>query len=101
VLGVVTVNKLSRPFSDRFQCGPKKSVPVSTHLQNSGYWGRRQVAKNGRIEVFMCLVEICPPLPPGRGLKHRHCCTVQNSPCGSLLSRGGAVGREGIVYDIV
>jgi hypothetical protein len=29
---------------------------------NSGYWGRRQVAKNGRIEVFRCLVEICPPL---------------------------------------
>ncbi len=62
VLGVVTVNKLSRPFSDCFQCGPKKSVPVSTHIQNSGYWGRRQVAKNGFIEVFWCLVEICPPL---------------------------------------
>ncbi len=62
VLGVVTDNKLSRLFSDRFQCGPKKSVPVSTHLQNSGYWGRRQVAKNGLIEVFRCLVEICPPL---------------------------------------
>ena len=29
---------------------------------NSGYWGRRQVAKNGHIEVFRCLVEICPPL---------------------------------------
>jgi hypothetical protein len=29
---------------------------------NSGYWGRRQVAKNGRIEVFRVLVEICPPL---------------------------------------
>ena len=29
---------------------------------NSGYWGRRQVAKNGFIEVFWCLVEICPPL---------------------------------------
>ncbi len=28
VLGVVTVNKLSRLFSDHFQCGPKKSVPV-------------------------------------------------------------------------
>ncbi len=52
VLGVVTVNKLSRLFSDRFQCGPQKNVPVSTHLQNSGYWGRRQVAKNGLIEVF-------------------------------------------------
>jgi hypothetical protein len=62
VLGVVTVNKLSRLFSDRLQCGPKKSVPVSTHLQNSGYWGRRQVAKNVLIEVFRCLVEICPPL---------------------------------------
>jgi hypothetical protein len=23
-----TLNKLSRLFSDRFQCGPKKSVPV-------------------------------------------------------------------------
>jgi hypothetical protein len=31
---------------------------------NSGYWGRRQVAKNGFIEVFWCLVEICPPLAP-------------------------------------
>jgi hypothetical protein len=51
-LGVVTVNKLSRPFSDRFQCGPKKRVPVLTHLQKPGYWGRRQVAKNGFIEVF-------------------------------------------------
>ena len=29
---------------------------------NSGYWGRRQVAKNGFIVVFWCLVEICPPL---------------------------------------
>ena len=58
-----TFNKLSRLFSARFQWGPKKSVPVSTHLQNSGYWGRRQVAKNGLIEVFRCLVEICPPLP--------------------------------------
>ena len=57
-----TFNIVSRLFSDRFQCGPKKSVPVSTHLQNSGYWGRRQVAKNGLIEVFRCLVEICPPL---------------------------------------
>ena len=38
------------------------NVPVSTHLQNSGYWGRRQVAKNGLIEVFSVLVEICPPL---------------------------------------
>ena len=62
VLGVVTINKLSRLFSDCLQWGPKKSVPVSTHLQNSGYWGRRQVAKNGLIEVFRCLVEICPPL---------------------------------------
>ena len=52
VLGVVTVNKLSRLFSNRLQWGPKKSVPVLTHLQNSGYWGRRQVAKNGFIEVF-------------------------------------------------
>jgi hypothetical protein len=32
---------------------------------NSGYWGRRQVAKNGFIEVFWCLVEICPPLVGG------------------------------------
>ena len=57
-----TFNKVSRLFSDRLQCGPKKSMPGSTHLQNSGYWGRRQVAKNGRIEVVRCLVEICPPL---------------------------------------
>ena len=57
-----TFNKVSRLFSDRLQCGPKKSMPGSTHLQNSGYWGRRQVAKNGRIKVVRCLVEICPPL---------------------------------------
>jgi hypothetical protein len=31
-------------------------------FENSGYWGRRQVAKNGFVEVFWCLVEICPPL---------------------------------------
>ncbi len=37
-------------------------MPGLTHLQNSGYWGRRQVAKNGRMEVVRCLVEICPPL---------------------------------------
>jgi hypothetical protein len=70
VLGVVTVNKLSRLFSDRLQWGPKKSVPVSTHLQNSGYWGRRQVAKNGIIEVFRCLVEICPGLRIGDTIVH-------------------------------
>jgi hypothetical protein len=64
VLGFVTVNKLSRLFSDCLQCGPKKSVPVSTHFQNSGYWGRRQVAKNGLIKVVRCLVEICPGLVP-------------------------------------
>jgi hypothetical protein len=57
-----TFNKVSRLFSDGLQCGPKKSMPGSTHLQNSGYWGRRQVAKNGRIKVVRCLVEICPPL---------------------------------------
>ncbi len=57
-----TFNKVSRLFSDRLQCSPKKSMPGSTHLQNSGYWGRRQVAKNGRIEVVRCMVEICPPL---------------------------------------
>ncbi len=37
-------------------------VSSAAPLQNSGYWGRRQVAKNGLIEVFRCLVEICPPL---------------------------------------
>ncbi len=87
MLGVVTVNKLSRPFSDRFQCGPKKRVPVSTYLQNSGYWGRRQVAKN---EVFRCLVEICPPLASGRlrvvfGIAHQKVC-LQGRPHG----RGGS-----------
>jgi hypothetical protein len=78
VLGVVsvTVNKLSRLFSDRLQCGPKKSVPVSTHLQNSGYWGRRQVAKNGLIKVVRCLVEICPGLFTANSKGHIAQCTL-------------------------
>ncbi len=65
-----TFNKVSRLFSDRLQCGPKKSIAGSTHLQNSGFWGRRQVAKNGRIEVVRCLVEICPPLPGGQQVQY-------------------------------
>jgi hypothetical protein len=51
---------------------------------------------------FLPYLPYLPSLPSKFVHNTEHCCTVQNYPCGSFLSWGGPVGREGIiVYDIV